>query len=299
MIIPPFLKKGDKVGIVATAKKVDKANTLHGIEILKNWGLEVITGNHVFSSFYQYAGTDDERFEDLQNMLNNHELKALFMVRGGYGSTRIIDRIDFNILESHPKWICGFSDITAFNLHLYNIGIASFHAPMPSFFHVLNQYSLDWCKKAVFGEELILSNKTHILNRQGTGEGRIIGGNLSIICHTIGTPSEIKTGNNILFIEDVGEQLYNLDRMMVQLSRSGLLNDLSGLIVGQFSDMKDNEDSFGYNANEIILSHVADHKYPVAFDFPIGHSENNCAIPVGFKSKLKVDKSGVILELGQ
>lgn len=299
MIIPPYLKKGDKVGVVSTAKKVDKANTLHGINILKSWGLEVITGNHVFSSFYQFAGTDDERLEDVQDMFDNHELKAIFMVRGGYGSTRIIDRIDFSILKSHPKWICGFSDITAFNLHLYNFGIASFHAPMPSFFHALNQFSLEWCKKAVFGEELKLLNNSNALNRQGTGEGRIIGGNLSIICHTIGTTSEINTDNNILFIEDVGEQLYNLDRMMVQLRRCGFLNNLSGLVVGQFSDMQDNEDSFGYDANEIILSHIADNKYPVAFDFPIGHSEKNCAIPVGFKSKLSVTKSSAILELSQ
>jgi len=297
MIVPEFLSPGDKVGVVATAKKVNRENTLHGIDILKTWGLEVKIGKYVFHSFYQFAGTDKQRTDDLQEMIDDPEIKAIFMARGGYGSTRIIDQIKFDSLYTSPKWICGFSDVTAFHLHIYNLGIASIHSPMPSFFYALNQKSLDLFKGLIFGEKVLYENKKHKQNRQGEGKGRLTGGNLSIICHTIGTKSEIVTRGQILFIEDVGEQLYNLDRMMVQLKRAGFLKDLAGLIVGQFSDMKDNEDVFGYDANEIIYSHTKEYEYPVAFDFPIGHTSENYAIPVGMEAKLIVTHKGSTLEL--
>ncbi len=299
MIVPEFLSSGDKVGIVATAKKVNKENTLKGIAILEAWGLDVKLGKYVFHSFHQFAGTDEQRAEDLQEMINDPEIKAIFMVRGGYGSTRIIDQIDFQPLTSNPKWICGFSDITAFHLHLCKLGIASIHSPMPSFFYSLNDSSLNYFKELIFGKELIYKNEQHVLNKQGVSSGSITGGNLSIICHTIGTPSEIETIGHILFIEDVGEQLYNLDRMMVQLKRAGFLEHLAGLVVGRFSDMKDNEDAFGYDANEIIYSHTKDFDYPVAFNFPIGHTNENYALPIGLNAKLIVNQKGSILDLGK
>jgi muramoyltetrapeptide carboxypeptidase len=193
MIIPEFLSAGDKVGIVATAKKVDKENTLKGIEVLKSWGLNVIVGNFVFHTFHQFAGTDEQRVEDLQNMINDHEVKAIIMVRGGYGSTRIIDQIDFSPLRDYPKWICGFSDVTAFHLHLFNLGIASIHSPMPSFFYALHQSSLRRFNDLIFGKKIVYRNKNHELNRLGKSIGTLTGGNLSIICSTIGTQSEIKT----------------------------------------------------------------------------------------------------------
>lgn len=298
MIVPEFLSPGDKVGVVATAKKVHKENTLTGIEVLKTWGLKVKIGAHVFHSFHQFAGTDEQRAKDFQEMIDDPEIKAIFMVRGGYGSTRIIDQIDYRPLTTISKWICGFSDITAFHLHLSKLGIASIHSPMPSFFYALNQKSLHYLKDLIFGEKLIYENEAHNLNRQGVGGGRLTGGNLSIICHTIGTKSEIETAGHILFIEDVGEQLYNLDRMMVQLKRAGFLKDLTGLIVGQFSDMKDNEDEFGYDANEIIYSHTKDYDYPTTFNFPIGHTNENYAVPVGMNVKLIVDQKGCTLDLG-
>jgi len=297
MIIPEFLSSGDKVGVVATAKKVNRGNTLQGIGILESWGLEVKIGKYVFHSFYQFAGTDSQRMEDLQLMIDDPEIKAIFMVRGGYGSTRIIDQIKFDSLKTNPKWICGFSDITAFHLHLYKLGIASMHSPMPSFFYALNQKSLDGLKNLIFGESFIYENKKHKLNRQGEAKGKLTGGNLSIICHTIGTKSEIISRGQILFIEDVGEQLYHLDRMMVQLKRAGFLKELGGLIVGQFSDMKDNEDVFGYDANEIIYSHIKEYDYPIAFDFPIGHTSKNYTIPVGMEAKLIVTHKESALEL--
>jgi len=297
MIIPHFLEPGDNIGIVATAKKVDKSNTINGIETLKSWGLNVITGKNLFNSFHQFAGTDDQRADDLQKMIDDHEIKAIFMARGGYGSTRIIDRINFTPLKSNPKWICGFSDITAFHLHLHNLGIASLHAPMPSFFHDIEDNSISWFKRYIFGEKQELTVGNHKLNKTGIANGKLVGGNLSIICHTIGTPSEIKTKGNILFLEDVGEQLYNLDRMMIQLKRANHLDKLAGLVVGQFSEMKDDCDSFGFSVNEIIHSHVIDFNYPVAFDFPIGHTEKNYAIPVGDSCKLNVNESEAILTL--
>ncbi len=297
MIIPKFLSEGDKVGIVATANKVNKENTIHGIEILKSWGLEVKVGKFVFHTFHQFSGTDEQRAEDLQNMINDHEVKAIFMVRGGYGSTRIIDQINFSSLKEYPKWICGFSDITAFHLHLLNLGIAGIHSPMPSFLYALNQHSLQRFHDLIFGKKMSYINDNHKFNNHGVATGKLTGGNLSIICNTIGTNSEIKTRGQIMFIEDVGEQLYHLDRMMVQLKRAGFLKHLAGLIVGQFSDMKDDDDSFGFDAYEIIYTHTREYGYPVAYDFPIGHTSDNHAIPVGVVAKLTVGSKGSTLNL--
>ncbi len=297
MIIPQYLNPGDKVGVVATAKVVDKTNTENGIDILRQWGLEVVIGHYVFEKYFQFAGTDEQRTDDLQIMINDPEIKAIFMVRGGYGSTRIIDRIDYKPLLQKPKWICGFSDITAFHLHLYRLGIASMHAPMPSFFHALDNTSINQYKSLLFGKKDTLNAHPHLLNKNGSGFGKLVGGNLSIICHTISTASEIETKGNLLFIEDVGENLYHIDRMMVQLKRAGFLNNLKGLIVGQFSDMKDNEDAFGFDAFEIIQSHVSKFHYPVAFDFPIGHTSTNFALPVGLEATLIVNKKEVYLEI--
>jgi len=297
MIVPKFLSPGDKVGIIATAKKVDKENTIKGVEILESWGLRVKTGLHLFHSHHQFAGTDDQRIEDFQQMINDQEIKAIFVARGGYGTTRIIDNINFDPLKSSPKWICGFSDITAIHLHLFNLGIAGLHSPMPSFFHTLDEKSLVYVKESIFGIQKKILVNPHHLNRIGTATGRLVGGNLSIICNTIGTKSQIKTSGNILFIEDIGEQLYHLDRMMVQLKRIGLLSKLSGMIVGQFSEMEDSEDSFGKTAYEIIHSHMTDFDYPVAFDFPIGHTRNNYAVPIGLISNVIVDSKSASLVL--
>ncbi len=297
MIIPEYLASGDKVGIVATAKKLDKDSTINGINVLKSWGLEVISGRHLFESSYQFAGTDKQRADDFQKMIDEPEIKAIFLARGGYGSTRIIDQIKFDALKSSPKWICGFSDITAIHLQLRNLGIASMHAPMPSFFHSTDQESLQWFMKLIFGEKSRFAIKHHRLNNEGEVKGRLIGGNLSIICHTIGTKSELFPKRQILFLEDVGEQLYNIDRMLVQLKRAGILASISGLIVGNFSDMKDNDDPFGADAYEIIYSHTKEYDYPKAFNFPVGHTNENYALPVGVESFLTVDNNSSTLEL--
>lgn len=297
MIIPEFLTSGNKVAIVATAKKVDKETTINGINVLKSWGLKVISGRHLFESSYQFAGTDKQRIDDFQRMIDEPEVKAIFLARGGYGSTRIIDKIKFDSLKSRPKWICGFSDVTAIHLHLNNLGIASIHSPMPSFFHSIDHKSLQWFKKLIFGEKSRFDIKRHKLNNEGEVKGRLIGGNLSIICHTIGTRSELSPEGQILFLEDVGEQLYNIDRMMVQMKRTGILASISGFIVGQFSDIKDNNDPFGADAYEIIHSHTREYDYPKAFDFPVGHTNKNYALPVGVNSIFTVDNNSSTLEL--
>ncbi len=278
------------MGVVATAKKVNRENSIKGIELLKDWGLEVVPAGHLFSISGQFAGTDTERASDLQIMLNDPDLRAIFMARGGYGTTRIIDNIDFSEFLKSPKWICGFSDITAMHTHLFNMGVASIHGPMPSFFYSLHRAALDRLRKLVFGALSPLHVNSDTKNKPGIATGRMIGGNLSIICHTLSTNSEIRTKGNILFIEDVGEQLYHLDRMMVQLKRSGKLDDLAGLVVGQFTDMKD-DDPFGITASEIILSHVRDFGFPVAFSFPIGHINTNLALPVGISAELAVEEN--------
>lgn len=296
MIIPPFLQAGDRVGVVATAKKVHVENTNRGIEILESWGLRVEKGPNLYATHGALAGTDAQRTSDLQAMINDSRIKAIFMVRGGYGSTRIIDDIDFSPLLKFPKWVCGFSDITAFHIHLFNLNLACLHGPMPSFFHAITPESLEWYRNYIFGAGNTIKTQGQSHNKPGTAYGKLVGGNLSIICHTLGTPSQIKTEGNILFIEDIGEQLYHLDRMMVQLKRAGLLNNLAGLIIGQFTDMKD-DDPFGKDIAGIILDHVGIYNYPVCFDFPLGHTAQNYALPVGLFADLRVADLEVVLNL--
>lgn len=297
MLIPEYLKNGDHVAVVATAKKVHAVNTQKGIEILKSWGLEVEVGKHVFECHQMFAGTDEQRLDDLQKMINDPEIKAIFMVRGGYGTTRIIDQVDFNPLQTNPKWICGFSDITALHNHLFRLGIASIHSPMPSFFYSLRENPLHWLQQLLFGNKQALRVDGHHLNRPGDIKGKLIGGNLSIICHTIGTNSEIITDGNILFIEDVGEQLYNLDRMLVQLKRAGFLSNLKALIVGQFTEMKD-DDPFGLEPYEIVYSHISEYEFPIAFNFPVGHTTDNFALPIGVDCEISISKDWSNLKLG-
>lgn len=297
MIIPRFVSAKDTVAVVATAKKVNREDAIKGIEVLSSWGLKVKVGKFVFHTSNQFAGTDAQRAEDLQSMIDDQEIKVIFMLRGGYGTTRIIDHINFSSLHKYPKWICGFSDITAIHLHLYNLGIASIHSPMPSFFHAVDQNSLQSLHDLIFGNKILYKRGVHEFNIHGKSTGMMIGGNLSIICNTLGTNSEIQKGNHILFLEDIGEQLYHLDRMMVQLKRAGFLRHLAGLIVGQFSDMKDSEDSFGLNAYEIINSHTREYGYPIVYNFPIGHTNENHAVPVGIIADLIVDAEGCRLKL--
>lgn len=295
---PNPLKKGDTVGLLALASKVDFEILKSAIELMENdWGLKVVFGESLTSEYHQFAGTDAVRANDFQLMLDNPEIKAIFSARGGYGSSRLLDNIDFTAFQKSPKWVIGFSDITAVHCHIHTLNIESLHATMPKLFlQEGGEESLESLRKILFGEPFSYKILPSEMNRLGVGEGQLIGGNLAILVHLIGSESDINYDNKILFLEDVNEYLYNIDRMMIQLKRSGKLQNLAGLIVGSFSDCKDNEVPFGKTAHEIIQEAVAGYNFPVCYNFPVGHEPENWAMPCGREVILKVDNEGFLLE---
>lgn len=296
-IKPPSLKANDTVAIVSTARKLKAEDLAAAIEIIKAWGLRVKLGKNLFNQHHQFSGTDAERLKDIQEGIEDPEIKAIICARGGYGSTRIIDDINFYKLYENPKWIAGFSDVTAILCQLHNLGIESIHSIMPLLFpNAGSEAAIESLRKVLFGEKICISAQHHPFNRQGEGSGVVIGGNLSMLITLIGTGSDIDTRGKILFIEDLDEYLYHIDRMMVQLKRAGKLHALAGLIVGQMSEMKDNTVPFGSTALEIIKEHTAIYPYPVCFDFPIGHVPQNMAIPCGRSAKLIVAEDTVKLD---
>lgn len=291
MIRPSFLQAGDRVGVLAMASKVSYPSLAEGLRILReDWGLEVVEGQTLYSQYNQFAGTDEERRQDLQLMLDDSSIKAIFSARGGYGSSKIIDTLRFQKFKKSPKWLVGFSDITAIHCHLHRLGYESLHATMPKLFGQEGAESaLESLRKALWGEPLAYAVPAHPYNRTGKAAATIVGGNLCLLAHLLGSRSEIDTRGKILFIEDVEEYNYNLDRMMVQLKRARKLDQLAGIVVGQFTDLKDNESaSFGKNHFEIISEYVQEFDYPIAFDFPVGHVPDNRAMVVGRHALLEV-----------
>ena len=295
---PNSIQKGDTVGLIALACKVNFEILKPAIAWMENvWGLKIILGESLTSEYHQFAGTDTIRANDFQTMLDNPEIKAVFSARGGYGSSRLLDSIDFTAFQKQPKWVIGFSDITAVHCHIHTLNIESLHATMPKIFlQEGGEESLESLKKILFGEETNYKIEPHKLNRLGVGEGQIIGGNLAILIHVIGSKSDINYDGKILFLEDINEYLYNIDRMMIQLKRSGKLQNLAGLIVGSFSDCQDNQVPFGKTAYEIIEEAVADYDFPVCYGFPVGHEVDNWAIPCGRRLSLLVEEYGVSLK---
>lgn len=296
LISPPFLKKGDKVAIVALASKLNPDDIQSAINLMQeNWGVEVIVGESVAVSYFNFAGTDEIRLRDFQQNIDNQEIKAIFSARGGYGSSRIIDAVDFTEFKKNPKWVIGFSDITAVHGQLQVMGFQSLHAPMPKTF--MRDYdSVQKLESFLFGRDINYTITSKPSNKIGVGEGQIVGGNLCILAHLIGSKSEVDTDGKILFIEDISEYLYNIDRMMVQLKRAGKLKNLVGLIVGDFSDVKENDEPFGKTFYEIIAEHTAEYTYPICYDFPVGHEAINWTIPCGRFASLRIDNELVRLE---
>ncbi|MBX9853031.1 MAG: LD-carboxypeptidase [Cytophagaceae bacterium] len=294
---PPFLKKKDKVAIIATAKNFDPKTIQSAIKILKSWGLEPVEGEHLYKKHFQFAGSDAERANDFQQMLDDDSIKAILCVRGGYGTNRIIDQINFKKFYKKPKWVVGFSDITVLHNHIHKKNIPTVHALMPTQF-AKQEYrsSIGTLKDALFGNQLKYIIKSNKLNRTGNTNAQVIGGNLSILCSLIGTPSDINTKGKILFIEEIDEYLYKLDRLIIQMKRAGKLNKLKGLIVGHMTDMKDNDVSFGKTANQIIADAVKDYKYPVCYNFPAGHEPQNFSLIFGKEATLKVGSEKVELK---
>jgi len=295
-ITPPYLQKGDRVAIVCPAKKLPKPMD-DAVALLQSWGLEVVLGQTVTASHNQFAGNDSLRAADLQQYINDDSIKAIFAARGGYGTVRIIDQIDLGRLTTHPKWIIGFSDITVLHAHLSrNFGLISIHGQMPINIPDATATSVGTLKQALFGEELSYNLEPHPLNRFGESVGEIIGGNLSILISVLASASDYDYDGKIVFIEDVGEYLYSVDRLMYTLKRAGKLKKLAGLIVGGFTDLKDNDIPFGQTADEIIRAIVEEYDYPVCFGFPAGHVADNHAMMFGAKARLSVAKGKVAIK---
>lgn len=292
MMRPPFLKKGDAVGIVCTARKITTPEIQLAIDTLKSWDLNVVLGDTIGKIDNQYGGTDAERQADFQKMLNDKSIKAIIAARGGYGTVRMMDTLDFTAFMESPKWIVGFSDITYLHAQLNcNIGMETLHSIMPSTFPINTPKAIQSFKDAMFGNTLNYDFPTHVLNRNGVANAEIVGGNLSILYAILGTKTILDTTNKILFIEDLDEYLYHIDRMMMAMKRAGKLSHLKALIVGGLSDMNDNTVPFGKTAEEIISEHVAEYNYPVCFGFPSGHIADNRAIFMGKNAMLEVGES--------
>lgn len=293
MITPAYLLKGDKIALIATARKISMPEIEDSIKSFNNWGLEVVLGKNIFKENNQFAGNDKERAMDFQNMLDDDSIKAIVCMRGGYGSVRIIDNINFSNFLKNPKWICGYSDITVFHSHINkNFGIETLHSVMPINFSnkEITQETFESFKAALFGETIFYSFEASPFSRMGSCEGELIGGNLSILYSLIGTKSDISTEGKILFIEDLDEYLYHIDRMIMNLKRAGKLDNLAGMIVGGMNEMNDNEIPFGKTAKEIISETVSEYNYPVCFDFPAGHINDNRTLILGRKVKLEINK---------
>lgn len=298
--IPPYLKSGDTIGLVCPAGYMPVERVSECIRVLNSeWGFTTKVGKTIGKQFHYFSGTDEERLADFQQMLDDPDVKAILCARGGYGFSRIIDKIDFSSFKKNPKWIIGYSDVTVLHSHIYrNYYISTMHSPMAGAFNedgYKNEFVIS-LRNALEGKKIKYRCEPHEFNRKGEAVGELVGGNLAILAHLTGTNSDSKTKGRILFIEDVGEYLYNIDRMLYQLKKSGKLDKIAGLIVGGFSEMKDTERPFGQTVYEIIRDIVKDYAYPVCFDFPVSHTDRNYALKTGVGYKLKVTKSRVLLE---
>lgn len=299
-LLPPYLKTGDTIGIVCPSGYMDAERILACVHKLKSWGFRVKTGKTVGGGSTNYfSGTDSERLEDLQNMLDDDDISAILFGRGGYGLSRIIDQISFKKFRKSPKWVMGYSDITLLHAHIFrNCEIATAHSPMAGAFAeaVTEDIYLNSVKDLLTGEKLSYFCDPHPFNRRGDAEGVLMGGNLTLLSHAIGGDSDFKTKGLILFMEDIGEYLYNMDRMLHQMKAAGKFQKPAAVILGSFTDMKDTDRPFGQGAYEIIRDVLEDYGYPVCYGFPVGHVKENFALKCGAEYKLKVGKEKVFLE---
>jgi muramoyltetrapeptide carboxypeptidase len=299
-MLPPYLKKGSVIGITcpSSAVAIEKINS--AAEIFKEKGFKVKLGKTCGAEFNYFSGTDDERLNDLQAMLDDPEIDAIMMGRGGYGMSRIIDGLDFTTFKQSPKWICGFSDIVVLQSHLQaNFEIPTLHSPMCRAFRLETEKAdhIQTFFKTITGAPVTYSIPPSTYNRKGKAEAILTGGNLAILAHLTGSVSEVNMDGKILFIEDIGEHKYHIDRMMLNLKRAGKLNKLKGLIVGYFTDVEDTDRPFGQTVEQIILDKVKEFDFPVCFNFPAGHEDINYTLTLGMEHKLAVNENGGHLEL--
>lgn len=292
----PYLGKGDTIGILSTARKIKEEELTPAIELAESWGLAIVLGKTIGASDNQYAGTDTLRTKDFQEMLDNPNIKALWCAKGGYGTVRIVDGLDFSNFQKNPKWIIGYSDVTVLHNHINTLGFATIHGGMAQFIEKASQAARATLREALFGNVTAIKNVPMTKwNRLGNAQGTLVGGNLSVLCSVLGSPSQLSFKNAILFIEDIDEMHYHIDRMMQLLKRSGHLAQLKGLVVGGMTAMRDNTIPFGKTANQIISEAVSEYRYPVCFDFPAGHIVDNRALVLGTTVCLAVQKEGVAL----
>ncbi len=298
ILIPSYLQKGDTIGIVCPSGYMPLENMQTCFEVLQQSGFTIKKGTTLGTHFNYFSGTDEERLHDMQEMLNDDNIKAILCARGGYGLSRIIDKINFDKFVMKPKWIIGYSDITILHSHIFqNYNIASLHSPMAGAFNDGGSETeyVQSLLKALSGKTSIYHCEANKYNKPGKADGELIGGNLCLLAHVIGSKSSIDTNDKILFIEDVGEYIYNMDRIMIQLQRAGKLENLAGLIVGSFTDMKDTVIPFGESVYDSIYDKIKDYSYPVCFHFPVGHATENYALKHGVLHTLEVTENRVIL----
>nr|WP_314839638.1 LD-carboxypeptidase [uncultured Flavobacterium sp.] len=292
MITPPYLQKGDTIALVATARKNIDDNLKPAIDLLHSWGLEVVIGKTIGLDNNQLAGTDEQRAADFQAQLDNPNIKAIWCVKGGYGTVRMVDLLDFTNFKKNPKWIVGFSDVTVLHSHLNTLGYQSLHAIMPLTAPRATPQAVESLRKALFGEKLSYSVTSFSKNKLGKATGQLVGGNLSILYSLFGSRSAIDCSDKILFIEDLDEYLYHIDRMMINLKRNGCLESIKGIVVGSMTKMKDNDIPWGKNAIEIIEDVTQKYNIPILYNFPAGHIQDNRALILGSKVTLDVQKKG-------
>lgn len=291
MTTPPVLQKGDTIAIVATARKNIDDNLKPTLDLLHSWGLEAVIGSSIGLDDNQLAGTDEQRAADFQQQLDNPNIKAIWCVRGGYGTVRMIDLLDFTEFKQNPKWIIGFSDVTVLHNHLNTLGFESIHGIMPVSVPKATEEAKESLRKALFGEPLSYEIGTDPMNRLGSASGELVGGNLSILYSLFGSESAIDCDDKILFIEDLDEYLYHIDRMMMNLKRNGCLESIKGIIVGSMSKMKDNEIPWGKNALEIIEDVTKTYTIPIIYNFPAGHIHDNRALILGSTVRIHVTEN--------
>lgn len=299
MITPKRLQKGDTVGIVSTARKISKEELKPAIQLLERWGLKAVLGKTIGAEENQFAGSDTLRAADFQEMLDNPKIKAIWCARGGYGTVRIIDKLDFSAFKKSPKWIVGYSDVTVLHSHIHNFGIETLHAQMCLEIENKTEEARESIRTVLFGEAYTLDftgNGPAINAGAQNITGELIGGNLSVLYSLCGSASEMKTDGKILFIEDLDEMLYHVDRMMMNLKRSGYLKNLKALIIGGMTEMKDNKVYFGKTAEEIIADLVKEYNYPVILNFPAGHIADNRALILGREVEINVQSSTINIQ---
>ncbi|MEP7253847.1 MAG: LD-carboxypeptidase [Ginsengibacter sp.] len=303
--IPPYLKKDDVIGITCPSGFITMEEIQPAVQKMQEWGFQINIGNTVGARDFTFAGNDKQRATDFQNMIDDPSVKAIMLGRGGYGAVRIIDAIDFKKFALKPKWIIGFSDATVIHSHLNkNFGIASIHSKMCNSFPDNWQLaeptqidSIESIRRCLVGEKVAYPVIANPNNKTGMGDGILVGGNLSILENLAGTQSDVCTDNKILFLEEVGEYPYNIDRMLWNLKRTGKLEKLKGLVIGGFKNKPDDPgEEFGKNLYDMVLEKTLDCKYPVCFDFPVGHQKENYALKCGVKHRLRVMNDSVLFE---